>query len=293
MKETVDRGDRWERLLVSYAAGHRHPLNVAIHIVFVPVISWSAFLGLSLLPLSALGVPFVWWVAAAIFAYYLTLDRVTTAILAPFAIAILASLGPAAELLGSAAPWVAAAGFLGGYAIQFAGHAVEGSMPALVDDKLAGMLAAPLFLAVEIGGKLGIRRELYDRIEAEAGRLVAAGGVIVDADAPTTFEEFFPYYVSRHLDPRCRALHAAGTSLAFGCGALGFLASPRFFLVAPVVGYGLAWIGHFGFEKNRPASWYSARHFWWSMLGDLRMLRLIVTGRMGPELERARALGSV
>lgn len=106
---------------------------------------------------------------------------------------------------------------------------------------------------------------------------------------PASFEEFWPYYVSQHLDPTCRALHVVGTSMALACAASG-VRRPRRLLAAPVIGYGMAWIGHFVFEQNKPASWHSARHFAWSFRGDLRMLRLTIAGRMGPELERARRL---
>jgi hypothetical protein len=107
----------------------------------------------------------------------------------------------------------------------------------------------------------------------------------MDASEPTTFDEFWAYYVSQHRNPICRRLHFIGTSLAIGCVA----ASPVFppaLLAAPVVGYGLAWIGHFGFEKNRPASWHSAKHLWWSLKGDLRMWRYTVRGVMDAEVER-------
>ena len=103
--------------------------------------------------------------------------------------------------------------------------------------------------------------------------------------APRTFEEFWPYYVSQHTDPTCRLLHLAGLGLAMGCVAVS-PAVPPALLAAPVVGYGLAWIGHFVYEKNRPASWHSARHLAWSFRGDLRMCRYMVSGLMEAEIER-------
>lgn len=106
---------------------------------------------------------------------------------------------------------------------------------------------------------------------------------------PQTFEEFWPYYVSQHRDPTSRRLHFLGTTLALGCVA----ASPAFppaLLAAPVAGYGLAWLGHFAFEKNRPASWASARHFAWSLRGDLRMWRYMIAGAMDAEVERVEDL---
>jgi hypothetical protein len=107
------------------------------------------------------------------------------------------------------------------------------------------------------------------------------------AAPPETFEEFWPYYVSQHLDPTCRTLHFVGTSLAMACLAAAPVVPPAL-LAAPVFGYGLAWIGHFAFEKNRPASWASPRHALWSLRGDLRMWRRIATGRMAAEVERVR-----
>jgi hypothetical protein len=102
---------------------------------------------------------------------------------------------------------------------------------------------------------------------------------------PATFEEFWPYYVSQHRNATNRRLHFVGTTLAFGCVAVSPLVPPAL-LAAPVVGYGLAWIGHFAFEKNKPASWHSAKHFLWSFRGDMRMWRLTVTGVMDAEVER-------
>jgi hypothetical protein len=106
--------------------------------------------------------------------------------------------------------------------------------------------------------------------------------------APQSFEEFWPYYVSQHADPRCRALHVVGTSIALGCVALAPL-RPRLLLAAPVIGYGMAWIGHFAFERNRPASWHSPKHFAWSFRGDMKMLALSLQGRMDDEVARVLA----
>lgn len=103
----------------------------------------------------------------------------------------------------------------------------------------------------------------------------------------SSYEEFWPYYVSEHSLPVTRTLHFAGTALVLGCLAAGALTSPWWFAAAPVAGYGFAWVGHFFFEKNRPATF---TYPWWSLRGDFRMFRLILLGRMGPELERAASL---
>jgi len=99
---------------------------------------------------------------------------------------------------------------------------------------------------------------------------------------PRNFEEFWPYYVDQHRNAVSRRLHFTGTLLMLLClAAMPFY--PPALLAAPVAGYGLAWIGHFVFERNRPATF---GHPWWSLRGDLRMCRLILLGKMGAELSR-------
>jgi hypothetical protein len=104
---------------------------------------------------------------------------------------------------------------------------------------------------------------------------------------PATYEEFWPYYVSQHAAASTRALHFAGTLTMLGTLAAAALVDARWLLAAPVAGYAPAWIGHFFFERNRPATF---TYPLWSLRADLRMFLLMLTGRMGPEVERARAL---
>ncbi|HYU42817.1 MAG TPA: DUF962 domain-containing protein [Vicinamibacteria bacterium] len=100
----------------------------------------------------------------------------------------------------------------------------------------------------------------------------------------TSFEEFWPFYVSQHSRASTRALHFAGTTMALGSLAAGALVAPWCALLAPVLGYGPAWVGHFFFEKNKPATF---TYPLWSLRGDMRIYRLMLTGRMAPELDRA------
>ncbi|MBA3460215.1 MAG: DUF962 domain-containing protein [Deltaproteobacteria bacterium] len=105
---------------------------------------------------------------------------------------------------------------------------------------------------------------------------------------PKSFEEFWPYYVSQHANPMCRKLHFVGTTIAMGCVAAAPFYPPAL-LAAPIAGYGLAWIGHFAFEKNRPASWGGAKAAWWSLRGDLRMWMYMLEGAMDAEVERVES----
>ncbi|WP_262693792.1 DUF962 domain-containing protein [Kordiimonas aquimaris] len=99
------------------------------------------------------------------------------------------------------------------------------------------------------------------------------------------FSEFFPYYLAEHADPICRSLHYIGTTLSTLLIVYALYTMNLWVLLLyPVVGYGFAWIGHFGFEKNRPATFDYA---WWSFLGDLKMYGLWITGRLGPAMADA------
>lgn len=108
---------------------------------------------------------------------------------------------------------------------------------------------------------------------------------------PQSFEEFWPYYVSQHRNKTCRQLHFVGTSLAMGCVAVSPFYPPAL-VAAPVVGYGFAWVGHFVFEKNKPASWGGVKAFAWSLRGDLRMWKKIAMGEMDAEVARVEQSGA-
>jgi hypothetical protein len=93
-----------------------------------------------------------------------------------------------------------------------------------------------------------------------------------------SFREFYPYYLSEHADPRCRRLHFVGSSLVIGClVALAGTLNPWWIAGALLCGYGFAWLGHFGFEKNRPATF---KHPFYSLAGDWVMYKDMLTGKI-------------
>jgi hypothetical protein len=93
-----------------------------------------------------------------------------------------------------------------------------------------------------------------------------------------SFGEFYPYYLSEHENRVSRRLHFTGTSTAVVLIALGLLrGQPLLLLLALLQGYALAWIGHFFFEKNRPATF---RYPLYSFLGDWRMWWDVLRGRV-------------
>lgn len=92
------------------------------------------------------------------------------------------------------------------------------------------------------------------------------------------FAQFYPFYLSQHADRTCRRLHFAGTSLGLaGVPCAIALADWRWLLAGLAGGYGLAWIGHFFFERNRPATF---SHPFYSFAGDWVMWKDMLTGRI-------------
>ena len=84
-----------------------------------------------------------------------------------------------------------------------------------------------------------------------------------------SFAEFYRFYLSEHRHPVSRLLHYVGTwgSIAFAAVAL-LTSEPWWFLAAALSGYTFAWIGHFRFERNKPATF---RYPFYSLASDFRM----------------------
>ena len=99
-----------------------------------------------------------------------------------------------------------------------------------------------------------------------------------EASKFNSFSEFYPYYLEEHSNPTCRRLHYVGSMLVIAV-ILYAVATGKFaYLVAvPLIGYGFAWIGHFFFEKNRPATF---QYPLYSLAADWVMLKDMFTGRI-------------
>lgn len=93
-----------------------------------------------------------------------------------------------------------------------------------------------------------------------------------------TFGEFYPYYLSEHTNSTCRTLHFIGSWLVLGVIAMAIWSGNAWWFVAvPLVGYGFAWVGHFFFEKNRPATFTYPLY---SFAGDWVMFFQLLTGKI-------------
>ncbi|NMH60125.1 DUF962 domain-containing protein [Alteromonas ponticola] len=93
-----------------------------------------------------------------------------------------------------------------------------------------------------------------------------------------TFSEFYPYYLREHTHPTCRLLHFVGSTLVLIVLFTSLLTQKWALLwLLPLIGYGFAWVGHFFYEKNKPATF---RYPLYSLLGDWVMFKDILIGRV-------------
>jgi hypothetical protein len=94
----------------------------------------------------------------------------------------------------------------------------------------------------------------------------------------TSFSDFYPYYLSEHANSTCRLLHFIGSWLVLSAVAFALITNQLvFFWLVPIIGYGFAWVGHFFYEHNKPATF---QYPLYSFMGDWLMFKDILTGKV-------------
>ena len=94
----------------------------------------------------------------------------------------------------------------------------------------------------------------------------------------TSFKDFYPYYLSEHKVKTNKILHIIGslTGLSF-LFYIVYIEKYKFIPISFLFGYTFAWIGHFFFEKNKPATF---KYPVYSFIGDWVMLKDIFSGKI-------------
>ncbi len=154
-------------MLVGYASAHQHPINIAVHLIGIPVIMLGIFIPMTWLSIEAVGMKLnlAHVTLLAMFFFYLTLDWIFAVVFLVFAIAVAELASILGSYTQSTALIIAAAAFFGGYAAQFIGHAIEKSMPVLLKHPIQANLAAPFFTIVEVFSLLGLREALFTEVQ--------------------------------------------------------------------------------------------------------------------------------
>ena len=107
------------------------------------------------------------------------------------------------------------------------------------------------------------------------------------AERYTTYSAFFDFYLSEHERPLTRALHYCGSVCGMLALILTVVTGNLLWIAAGLIsGYGLAWIGHFFVEHNRPATF---SYPLWSFAGDYHMFALWLIGQLDKRRAVAKA----
>lgn len=106
-----------------------------------------------------------------------------------------------------------------------------------------------------------------------------------DQKVYNNLEEFYPFYLSQHSNNMTRLLHYIGTL----CSIINLIyalciQSPQRILLSLLLGYGFAWVGHFFFEKNKPATF---KYPLMSFICDFIMLYSFLSGRIIQDLKKS------
>lgn len=92
-----------------------------------------------------------------------------------------------------------------------------------------------------------------------------------------SLKEFYSFYLTEHSNATSRTLHFIGTGFVFVFLLTGlFIQNYNFLIAIPFVGYGFAWVGHYFFEKNKPATF---KHPFYSLASDFILFYDLLTGK--------------
>ena len=101
-----------------------------------------------------------------------------------------------------------------------------------------------------------------------------------------SLKDFYPYYLTEHRNDTSRYLHFIGTCFAVLLLLYGLFSGRFWFCLGAVFcGYFFAWIGHFFFEKNRPATFVYPGL---SLASDFIMAWDIITGQLPSKMKSAK-----
>ena len=92
------------------------------------------------------------------------------------------------------------------------------------------------------------------------------------------YSTFYRFYLTEHRNIMSRRLHVVGSSIGLYCVSKAIRQKKaKYVLYGLLAGYACAWVGHFVFEKNKPASFKQPLY---SFISDWKMFSDVVRGRL-------------
>jgi len=173
-----------EKQLCFYGSYHHNNVNIAIHMVFVPLILVTSLLLVSNIPIaiplpSFLTIPNLPLDVATIGAilysgFYILLEPVAGSIVTPAIIGWTAYSHHLLATVPESSNKISTVVFVISWICQFIGHgAFEGRAPALLDNLVQALVLAPFFVWMELLFILGYRPELKARVEKQVEKEIA------------------------------------------------------------------------------------------------------------------------
>ena len=92
------------------------------------------------------------------------------------------------------------------------------------------------------------------------------------------YKEYYQHYLSLHQNRVCKLLHFIGQCCTLI--ATFIIVSYQFWyaiVIIPFIVYPFAWVGHFFFEKNKPAAFNNP---WMAKVSDWNMFFDIIRGKI-------------
>ena len=97
-----------------------------------------------------------------------------------------------------------------------------------------------------------------------------------------SYDEFYKFYLTEHKNKTSRLLHAIGTTIVIALVLTSIIhLNPYWLIFVPITGYGFAWVGHFFFEKNKPATF---KYPLWSLKSDFKMYFDLLSGKISLDI---------
>ncbi|KAI8344432.1 hypothetical protein BC941DRAFT_447390 [Chlamydoabsidia padenii] len=177
-----------KKQLVQYGSHHYNRTNVIIHMIFVPLIFWTALvfgagigplLNLSFLPsslkwLKILGSNLGFFTVTIYSVYYAALDPIAATLYAPILYGMCYT-ATQFHMINPNATKIAIGLHITSWVLQFIGHgAAEKRSPKLVDNIIQALVSAPYFVFFEVLFALGYRPQLRREMKLEVEKDVAA-----------------------------------------------------------------------------------------------------------------------
>ncbi|KAI8331888.1 hypothetical protein BC941DRAFT_437837 [Chlamydoabsidia padenii] len=173
-----------KKQLVQYGSHHYNKTNIIIHMIFVPIIFWTALVFgaktgplvsiTSLRWLKLMGPNLGFFIVTFYSIYYAILDPVAAALYAP----LLYGMCYTATQFQKTNPHankIALALHIASWIMQFIGHgAAEKRSPKLVDNLIQALVSAPYFVFFEVLFTLGYRPKLRMEMMVEVEKDVMA-----------------------------------------------------------------------------------------------------------------------